>query len=54
MPIDLAGSSRAYEVIDVCLTNYFERLGVKEAGVTAGAIAGYTEEQIEVDDKADF
>ena len=54
LPIDLAGSSRAYEVIDVCLTNYYERLGVKDAGLTYGAIPGYTEEQIEVDDKADF
>ena len=43
LPIDLAGSSRAYEVIDECLTNYYERLGVKEAGNT-GAIVGYSEE----------
>ena len=28
LPIDLAGSSRAYEVIDVCLADYYERLGL--------------------------
>ena len=43
LPIDLAGSSRAYEVIDECLNAYYKRLGVKEAGNT-GAIAGYSEE----------
>ena len=52
LPIDLAGSSRAYEVIDVCLSNYYERLGLKE-GVT-GAIVGYSEEQIEIDDRNDL
>ena len=45
LPIDLAGSSRAYEVIDACLTNYYERLGFKEDddGFT-GNIAGHSEE----------
>ena len=52
LPIDLAGSSRAYEVIDVCLTNYYERLGLKD-GYT-GAFPGYTDEQIDIDDKADY
>ena len=42
LPIDLAGSSRAYEVIDVCLTNYYERLGLKDGHT--GALPGYTDE----------
>ena len=52
LPIDLAGSSRAYEVIDACLTNYYERLGLREDddGFT-GNIAGHSEEQIVFDDK---
>ena len=51
LPIDLAGSSRAYEVIDVCLTNYYERIRALDPSIGGPS---RTEEQIELEDKADF